>query len=254
MSKFRRIKPDDIKIDPRYQRDLDDRRALRMAEALDPDRVGVPLLSERSNGDLYAVDGQHRVVAHQIAGVGHKVILCEVMQGLTRTDEARLFIERNTGSTRVRPLDLFRARVEAKEPEALEILDIVEHAGLRVARSQTTTSVGSVGALQFAFRRGVLHLTLELLVRWCGGNDRTVFEGAIIKIVSRFFAEYPHADPVWLAKRLSKVAPGRLRDAVKRLCGAGNDITPHEAACQILRGHYNKGKRSGKLGKPSDER
>jgi hypothetical protein len=80
--------------DPTYQRDLDTRRAVEMAGTFDRRLLGVLDVSRRDDGRYAILDGQHRhatVVA--VTPLAH--VVCNVYEGLTVEDEARLFHELN---------------------------------------------------------------------------------------------------------------------------------------------------------------
>lgn len=244
--KFRKIKPEDIEFDPKYQRELDVRRAQNIADNLDELRIGVPVVSVRSNGTMVVVDGQHRIYALCAAGAGDKPILCEVHDGLTTRKEAMLFLALNGGRTAVRAFDKFRARLVAKEPVAVEIKQIVTEAGLRIERSSQAGTVCAVNAMESVHKRnGNLRETLEVLSAWSNG-DPDVFDGRLIKDMSAFLNAYSDAEPNALVERLGGWTPERLLGAIKRMQGSG-DMSRVVAARTVIRSIYNH-KNRHKLG------
>jgi len=114
--KFAKIKPSKLIIDNRYQRDLDEPRAMHLAETFDESLLGTIVISQRKNGEYYVLDGQHRVTASQIADRGDIPIQCEVHSGLTLAQESKMFLDLNGGRKYVRIYDKFRARIMSREP------------------------------------------------------------------------------------------------------------------------------------------
>src|SRR5688500_4417291 len=77
-----------IKIDKDYQRDLNISRVYEISAAWDMGAAGTVIVSRRKGGELYLIDGQHRVAAAQQAG--ETEILSLVYSGLTPAQEADL--------------------------------------------------------------------------------------------------------------------------------------------------------------------
>lgn len=119
-----------------------------LRSGFDPRKLGIIVLSMRSDGRFAILDGNHRRTIAAHAGRTH--MLARVFIDLTYEEEADLFSALNT----VKPpsaLDRFRARLEAKEPKALGIKHIMDHYDLRFtkppaghARTHCMTAVGAV--------------------------------------------------------------------------------------------------------------
>src|SRR5260370_36040238 len=100
---------------PRYQRTLDEKRAIEIAKDFDFRAVGVPLVSNR-DGALWIVDGQHRVT--MLLQRGYEEWPCEVLNDLKYEDEAVLFVRRN--NMKVPPvLVTFNARFDGSAEPAV---------------------------------------------------------------------------------------------------------------------------------------
>jgi hypothetical protein len=124
-------------VDETYQRPTDSPASIRlierMAEAWDW-RLCAPLtVSKRDDDKLYVIDGQHRLEAARLRGdVPHLPVIISRFSSLQ--DEARCFVNVNTERKNPTPLDKFHARCLSGDPDALEIKEIVEAAGLQVGR------------------------------------------------------------------------------------------------------------------------
>src|SRR4051812_48374674 len=81
--------------DPAYQRDAQAKRVARMAAEFDQRLVGVLEVSKRPDSRFAILDGQHRHAAVLQVQGADALLVCQVYEGLTEQDEARLFREIN---------------------------------------------------------------------------------------------------------------------------------------------------------------
>lgn len=112
-----------LKFDKNYQRDLRSHFAQKLAQNWEQAAMQLPTVSRRANGDLYVVNGQHRIAAATLIGLTEIVAL--VVSGLSATQEADLRLHTNVqlGET---ALERFQAKLAAHYPEAMELNEIVE--------------------------------------------------------------------------------------------------------------------------------
>lgn len=230
---------DSIGIDPAYQRDFDERRAKVMSQDLDWARFGVPVVARRAEGKYFVVDAQHRIAAAKMAGHGSKQILCEVHDGMTKREEAELFLKLNGGRKAIRAFDRYKARLVAEEPVALEFTRIAEACGLRIVPGgNAKNSINAVQAVESAHRRNRnLETTLRILKEW-GRGDVEALDGDFIKDVSNFLADYDEDVDVEAFKlRLAKLDPSFV---MRRIRGAADSVGNRRvAANSVLRDIYN---------------
>lgn len=104
------VKPSAVGTDPRVQRPLDPKRVHGIAGNLNMEAIGVPVVSQRPDGTLVALDGQHRISALVVAGKGDEELEMIRHQGLSLEQEAELFRLLNN-TKRPGALDLFRIAV-----------------------------------------------------------------------------------------------------------------------------------------------
>ncbi|MER5197750.1 DUF6551 family protein [Streptomyces sp. NPDC002755] len=138
----------DLKLDAQAQRTLNERRAQHIADHLVAEAVGTVIVSKRSNGDLYLVDGQHRARACTLANV--KTIRAEIHHDLTQAQEAMLFLIKNKESHKPRPIDEYHVGLVGGVPLFVDTQRILEKHNLTLG----STSVNGVGAVS-----GVLNIT-----------------------------------------------------------------------------------------------
>lgn len=242
MSKRRLVKlrPSKMKIDLRYQREPDDARVRAMADSINEQLLGVPVVSTRDNGDVYAIDGGHRITALCLAGLGDKSIMVEEYTGLTVAQEAQMFWDLQDKRRGMAAFNSFKARVTAQDPEALEIVRIVKSAGLRVSPTPAFKTICAVKSLEHVHRKHKnLAKVLSVLVNWADGDPRT-FEGKIIKDVATFVSYYAdNVDILALSRSLSPIAPESLSRKIKAFRGI-EEIPRDLVVLKVIRDIYNK--------------
>lgn len=111
------------------QRDHEDSWIEELKNTWDQRKVGVLVCSGRDDGSIIVLDGQQRLAAlrQKIAEADPQLrhqlphsMWCEVLYHLTSQEEGDIFVGRNHRRN-VAPIYLFRNRVRAEEPTALEI-------------------------------------------------------------------------------------------------------------------------------------
>jgi hypothetical protein len=142
------VKVDDLKIDPEAQRTLNEGRAQSIANQLVREAMGSIVVSRRPNGDLYIVDGQHRVRVCRLLSI--PTIRAEIHHSLTQPQEAVLFLIKNRESHKPRPLDEYRVGLTGNVPLFVDTDKVLKKHDLSIGSSSTNT----VGAIQ-----GVLRIT-----------------------------------------------------------------------------------------------
>ncbi len=114
-----------LRIDPRYQRNISDPRIRRMSSNFDVNKADTLTVSARPDG-FYVLDGQHRLIAARKASISG--LWCLIHTDLSSTDEAALFVSLNTERTRPGADDIFKARL-TYDPIAQDIERVVTEAG-----------------------------------------------------------------------------------------------------------------------------
>lgn len=167
--------------DPRYERPLNGIKVRKLARAFDPDAIGKVYVSERSDGTFAILDGQHRVGAVRELWGDEAEVPCLVYTGLSLADEARLFVEFNEARTKPLPVDLFKAKMEAGDPDTKAIHAMVTARGFKIQMAPGK-SIACVQSLQrvYAANPEALERTLDALVKaW--GVDSTSVNGTLVE-------------------------------------------------------------------------
>lgn len=107
----------------------------KIKREFDPDQVKPVVVSFR-DGKYYVIDGQHTSLAiYELNGSdGGSLIYCDVREGLTYQQEAKLFYDLNTNSQPVSSADKIWALVVAGDSAAVEFYNLIERCGYTFGR------------------------------------------------------------------------------------------------------------------------
>jgi len=170
-------------VDMRYQRAVN-RSLIRKIEIdFNFDLFGAVTVSERADGTLWIVDGQHRVVAAtEVFNDRDIQVPCRVLHGLTIQDEADFFSRQGVRKP-VRSSYLFRAAVVAGDEDAVALNALLESYGLRIntAGGGKPFAVAAFGALRRMFRLDpeAVGEALGILVEVYGGDPLSLNSEAL---------------------------------------------------------------------------
>lgn len=210
-----------LMIDPQVQRKLDPRRVDKIASAWDDLMVGVITVSKRANGDHVVLDGQTRMHAfRQVCGAGTVLpMTAQVHEGLTRQEEAEIFLKHNDRKA-VNSRDRFRLAVVAGEEWAIDISAVLAKydwspRGVSVDGQQHRQFDGVVAAEKI-YRAGgadALERTFTTIENAWGRANRDAVSAHMLYGLGQFHSRHPdlssknvHA----LVKKLSKIPSGQF--------------------------------------------
>jgi hypothetical protein len=200
---YRRVSPHRITIDPQYQRAVTAsglRLINKMGAGWDTAKSRTVEISQRADGTLACMDGQHRVLGAIKADV--PLIWARVFTGLTLKQEAELFewFNNKRNTITVEAYTRFRAGVVAGNADALEINAVLTefrlypsgtHKGERAA-TEGWQSIFSIEKLEQAYiRHGAtgLRRILELITQsW--PDDPVALQALVVSGVTSFLTRY----------------------------------------------------------------
>lgn len=232
------VKIDDLHSDNLYQRDLIAQVVENIANEYDIVTAGTIVVSKRPNGDLYIVDGQHRVAGAKLAGETH--VLAQVIESMTPEDEAKRRIQGNYKKTD-KVYEVFRARVFAKDPVALGITELLAEFDTRINYvPDFQHGINAVSAVEGIYKldNGVrLRRILTTLVAAFGDAQGPHANGNLLKSVGWFLDRHSEeADIERLITRMTAEGVGSLtRKAVnmKAVMGGTQWINMYRALVEI---------------------
>ncbi|MFJ6542281.1 DUF6551 family protein [Streptomyces sp. NPDC091385] len=225
--------------------------ARKLREGFDLGRLGVPQVSARSDGIYIWLDGQNRGALCVAADHGETKIEMKVFRGLTKEQEAELFLGLND-NRRVQPLYKFMAEVTAGHPESLDITRTAKQYGWIVSDSGAANAIIAVAALRKIYgksaeRGQLLRRTLKVATdAW--GHIPAAGNSYVLLGVASVLHEFPFLDSDALIRKLARLPGGPAS-----LFGKGRGYkevtggTVVEGIAKVVRDAYNSGRRSGRL-------
>lgn len=229
----------------------------KLREGFDLGRLGVPQVSARSDGTYIWLDGQNRGALCVAADHGETKIGMKVFRGLTKEQEAELFLGLND-NRRVQPLYKFMAEVTAGHGESLDITRTARDLGWIVSDSGAGNAIIAVAALRKIYGKStekgqLLRRTLRVVTdSW--GHIPAAGNSYVLLGVASVLYEFPFLDSDALVRKLSKLPGGPAS-----LLGKGRGYkqvtggTVVEGIARVVRDAYNSGRRSGRLATESRE-
>lgn len=191
---FRYLKPDQIKIDPLYQRRLDTNRVNRIAKEFNGDLFNEPKVSYR-DGQFWVFNGQHSIAAWRKYYGENKPVQCKVYKGMTWLEECEAFIAQNGISVDPTTNDKLSAALEARRPDVVGMVGGAELAGFRVSfknSKATPNTICAASALFKAFLRLGAEQYIDMLTAirdaWEGDPDAVCSQ--IINAMALFYKTY----------------------------------------------------------------
>jgi hypothetical protein len=184
------VAPEQLHVDPTYQRTLDTDASKtlirRIAQYWDWGLCLPLVIARRGDGQLYVIDGQHRLAAATLRGdIAHMPAV--VLAYPTIADEAANFVHINQQRRPLSKLDLFKAAVASGDSEATQIVDAVAQAGLSIAPHGNFIAwkpgmISNVGGVEASWRQHGAEVT-RIALRALGQG----FSGQVLRYAGTIF-------------------------------------------------------------------
>lgn len=246
-----------LKIDPAYQRPLDQGRVARIARAWSDARCLMLEVNRRPNGEYFVMNGQHRLAAAQLAGV--EWLPCRIFS-FPRTElEALWFAGQAQESRTVKALDQMKALVHGGDADAAGLTALLAKHGYSW---NWTTGKGVPGttraadALKTEWKRDSVELDIILgLISEVWGDAENAVGDATVNALRFFRHKYAgRFDDARLRHALRGTEPNTLRKRAQvraQLAGSG---TAEHHLCEMIAELYDKGRKGQRLRpKPADK-
>jgi hypothetical protein len=138
--KLQYLPKDSLRVDSTYQRAVNLHKQRRIASQFNWAAFGVLIVARRSNGSLWVIDGQHRLMAAQSRSDVRDVPTIIFEFGDNVKDEATDFLIANKDRRPLSGVDSFKAMVVSGDPIALEVQEMIFGAGRVVSEAATVSS------------------------------------------------------------------------------------------------------------------
>jgi len=214
-----RVLLEDLHIDRSYQRDPSNAKIVQIAQRFEERAAGHLIVSVREDGSMYIMDGQHRYLA--LKRLARPDVLCEFWYGLSVADEATIFVECNFQRAIPRSAAVYRARLVAKDPIAVDIQSVLDELGLRVVNSVSHNKrlpggVWAINAVERIYKAGGRDGLVYILgiAHGTWPTEPAGTSAAIMLGLYNFWATYRQRLPKDWYKKLEQYTPRQLeRDA-----------------------------------------
>lgn len=246
----RLIAPSSVGSDPRVNRIWEEYRSRAMIkEGFDPKRARTAgyVVSERADGSLIWLDGQHRARAAIWSDLGDEPVKMTVLSGLTLEEEAEWVLLFSEGRKRTTPAEAHRIGVRSRRPLDTLLHAVCADCGVIADGGKSAGHLRSVGTARKevatdpeAFHKGLKALTAAY------GHASSALDAPLLSGASWFFRVHPDLSTDEVARKMQLLEHHRL---VAR--GKGNrEQNGGSLGLNVARaivGLYNSKKRSGAL-------
>ena len=206
------VKPNDLMVDLSYQREINKNKIVNIVKSYNPNAIGVVTLSIRENGDLYIIDGQHRVEALKQLGYGNSDINAIVFFDLTIQEEARLFVIMNENRTKPKKSDLYKASIKSGDSNLIDLNNMLNRNNIVVDDRPGDGIMRAIGTLdKVTAKIGIVNAekVVQVLMS-ANGNSSTSFQAQYITAVSTIIVKYKNVDMDRLSLAIKKLGEPSL--------------------------------------------
>lgn len=172
-----------------YQRILSQVHIARAAANFDLYQINPVKVSQR-DGVNYVFNGQHTIeIVAAVSGSRDTPVWCMIYDDLSYAHEADIFANQMKYVKALRPMEIFKANLEAGNDEQLIIRDLVESYGLKISNVKGPCVVCAISTVEAIYRKcgyHVLNRSLRLLVSAWEGEANSFsanFFNAVAKLV-----------------------------------------------------------------------
>jgi len=246
-----------LNVDLRYQRHLSDSHVRNLIAEWNILRVGPIVVSQREDGSLWVIEGQHRKAAGNIAMGPQWQIPAMIWSGLTGEEEADGWLAniRRKGTTG--PQEHVAYVTAGKDQVALAIQDSLTERGLAVGSGTSTTIKGVRTLRTIVERYGVetLEKSIDTLDEAFGRSTDTWNSNAMMgmAIFTKKFPEARHDRVIRTMRKLGVDHSDRdkpvsatefANTALAHLAGGGGTGSRGPRVAVYLAQKYNEGLRT----------
>lgn len=225
------VKANDLLVDFSYQRVVSDKKVKSIVKNFNRNAVGVVTLSIRENGDLYIIDGQHRVEALKALGKGDDDINAIIFFDLSIADEAELFVIMNEVRTRPMRTDLHKASAASGDLSSIEIDEALASLNLQIGNKPGYGIVRAISVIHKvydALGKDKLRDVLKVLID-ANGNHSSTFAAEYLLAVAAIIANYDNVNLLRLSMAIKN-----LGDPSMAIIKAGNSASSNKPFSKII--------------------
>jgi hypothetical protein len=245
-----KVKPNDLMVDLSYQRELVESKVNRIVKEYNSKAIGVVILSLRENGDLFIIDGAHRIAALKKMGLGNQDVNSIVYFGLSLPQEAELFVLLNENRSKPKQSAIHKASAKAGDVDSAEIEAMLSRLGLTIGDKPGVGIIRAVGLLHKVNEKiSISNLEKSLrILRDAFGMHSSSFQAEFIVAISMIVVKYKTVDESRLVKTLSALGqPTYLISKASNMVGIKSALAKQIALATFVIDAYNNKLRANRL-------
>jgi hypothetical protein len=206
-----------LDVDHTYQRSYNLLKSREMASAWSWISCAAIVVAKRPSGELVVVDGQHRVLA-SLKRSDIRKLPCVIFEIDSIEDEAKGFSNINKCRKPMSSLNVFKADLVARDPEAIRLSEILDKNKVHLVGSSTKSpmSLKSVASCRKMIRENEVSFerTVEFISELCKNDPiyEVILSG--LYYIDRHLTV--NLDNARLRKRLLSLGPALLKKAATR--------------------------------------
>lgn len=235
----------ELKVDMTVQRGFHPVHAKQLRAAWDVRFIGTLIVSRRTNGDLYLIDGQHRCwVAMQLDSTA--IMDCEVYEGLSVEEEALMFLHFNRNRKPPSAFDTFKIGLKAKLPIEVRMQAETSKLGLEISPHKGNRQIAAVAACRRivgwdVHETGLLEDALRYAEIAFGAHPET-WDANLIQAIARLIHHYrAKIDYSRLVDRLRTKHPDEWQAlGMLGVKGGGGSVNRSISMERLMKFEYNK--------------
>lgn len=234
-------------IDSRYQRNRIESWISILAHSWNEDKNNPFVVSLRSNGNFYVMDGQQRHGALQMMDNAPEEVFAKIFEGLTLAQEADLFVSAAEDRRGLTTETRFKAALEAQHPWAMAVERAATAAGFRVGSKGAQNNISAIASAREIFRRrGEPFLERVLRIVNQSWPNQNAARSGVLYGLEYFLVKFPDADIRRLVVALSATSPTRI-EATGHGYSETLNSSINPATGYAIYAIYNHGLRTNKL-------
>lgn len=236
-----------ILVDRTYQRNPNPRRIKEIADNFDELLFQRPVVNRRSNGKLYCVTGQHRLIAASVAG--RETVKVILTQGMTREQEAHYFRRDAETTVRVPVSNRFAAAVVEGDVGYVRMENVLNDHGYSAVGKQEYVKCGAIHAVKKLDSMGVLDSSLSLIEEiWPELPKYKTRDGKLLRGMGEFINKYGKVYELAYAKdSLGFFEPNDLIALASKNAEQAHPVGRNWVCDEIVRQYNRKAPRGKKL-------
>ena len=175
-----------------YQRNVSEFHVRRAVENFDPYQVN-PVKVSRRDGINYVFNGQHTIeIIAEVTGSRDTLVWCMIYDDLEYKHEADIFANQQKYVRQLSAFDIFNAKLESGDEEALIIKSTVENYNLQIAHNKYPKAICAISTLVYIYEKygcQILDSTIRLCVATWQGESNSL-SSYILKAVATILYTY----------------------------------------------------------------